>query len=467
MNALAAADLLAVLLRTTVALSATYLLAHGALRLTKSSSPLVHRAACVLALAQGWWFVRLAIDVPWYDPPIRRPQLAAPMLEAADLPPIVAESTASEAPLAQVGAAHATSPWQWQSAVVALWLAGAMVAIAREAVRYARFVRDIPLGDAPAPEDEAEWLALLTRHKVRRPIPLRMTEDLGPLVCRLHGGYRLLAPRRIWRELSPEARLAVLRHELAHYERGDVWKSLAARFLALPQWFNPLAWLAVRHFDEAAEWACDAAACGAAPEDAPAYGKALLALAAVRTQHTVLNTAAQGRGLALRIKRILAPTSIEDSKMKKTLWLAAAAAMLLAGGIELKLVARAAEGQADRPNSPEHEKAVQLLLETAKQTWDVTAAEYDNGTVTLSDVYVWSRRLLEAERLAARSKDDEIAALARHWKRMHVLFIKTKALFDAGVKGGETQKVKATSFYVAEAELWLIDAGGKAPGDAD
>jgi beta-lactamase regulating signal transducer with metallopeptidase domain len=466
MNALAAADLLAALLRTTLALSATYLLARGALRLTKSSSPLVHRAACVLALAQGWWFARLAIDVPWYDPPARRPLPAAPILEAAE-PPIVAESTTSEALVAEVGAEHSTSVWQWQTVVVALWLAGALVAVVREAVHYLRFARNVPLGAAPAPEDEAEWLALQAQCNVRRPIPLRMTEDLGPLLCRFPGGYRLLAPRHAWRELSPEARMAVLRHELAHYERGDVWKSLAARILALPQWFNPLAWLAVRHFDEAAEWACDAAACGAAPEDAPAYGKALLSLAVGRAQHTVLNTAAQGRGLALRIGRILAPNSIEDSKMKKTLWMAVAAIVLFAGGIEWRVVARAAEDQVDRSNSPEHEKAVQLLLETAKQAWDVTAAEYDNGTVTLEMVYLWSRRLLEAERIAAKNKDDEIAALARHWKRMHVLYIKTKALFDAGARGGETQKVKSTSFYVAEAELWLANAGSQAPGDSD
>ena len=467
MNTLAAADLLAALLRTTLALSATYLLARGALRLTKSSSPFIHRAICILALAQGWWFVRLAIDVPWYDPPARRALPAAPMLEAAGPPPIVAASTASESPVAEFDAEHSTSLWQWQTVVVGLWLAGAAATFACEVVRYLRFARDIPLGDAPASEDEAEWLALLAQHNVRRPIPMRMTEDVGPLLCRLPGGYRLLAPRRAWRELSPEARLAVLRHELAHYERSDVWKSLSARILALPQWFNPLAWFAVRHFDEAAEWACDAAAYGAAPEAAPAYGKALLLLAEGRTQHAVLNTAAQGRGLALRIKRILVPTFPEDSKMKKTLWLAVAAIVLLAGGIELKLVARAAEGQDDRPNSPEHEKAAKAMLEAAKRTYEATAAGYDAGTVMMVSVHSWSQYLLQAERGLAKTKDDELTALIGHWQRMKTLHNKVEPLYRTGSKGGELEKYFATNYYLAEAELWLVDAGGKVPEAAN
>ena len=159
--------------------------------------------------------------------------------------------------------------------------------------------------------------------------------------------------------------------------------------------------------------------------------------------------------------------------MNKKLWFGGATVVLLAAGIELKLVARSTEGHAGENSkgnpatSPQHDRAVQTLVETAKQTWDVTAAEYDNGTVTLEMVYLWSRRLLEAERIAARNDDDEIAALARHWKRMHVLYLKTKALFEAGVRGGEEQKLRSTSFYLAEAELWLVDAGGKAPSDAD
>ena len=83
---------------------------------------------------------------------------------------------------------------------------------------------------------------------------------LGPMLCRLPGGYRIVVPRRLWGQLTAAQRGAVMQHELAHYLRGDLWKSFAVRLLALPHWFNPLAWWAVRRFDEGGEWACDESA---------------------------------------------------------------------------------------------------------------------------------------------------------------------------------------------------------------
>jgi len=75
---------------------------------------------------------------------------------------------------------------------------------------------------------------------------------MGPVLCRLPGGWELLLPLDLWRRLTPAGRLAVLRHELAHLKRADAWKSLLVRLLAVPHWFNPAAWWAVHKFDEAA-----------------------------------------------------------------------------------------------------------------------------------------------------------------------------------------------------------------------
>ena len=105
------------------------------------------------------------------------------------------------------------------------------------------------------------------------------TDELGPILCRLPRGYVLVVPERLWRSLDSCERRAILRHELAHYQRGDVWKSLAARLLALPHWFNPASWWAVRRFDEAAEWACDRAAAG--DEAATEYARVLVRLGEV------------------------------------------------------------------------------------------------------------------------------------------------------------------------------------------
>ncbi len=168
---------------------------------------------------------------------------------------------------------------------------------------------------------------------------MRVTDDLGPLLCRRPRGYELLVPAGLWRELSPSQRSAILRHELAHYRRGDVWKSLAAHVLALPQWFNPLVWLAVRRFDEAAEWACDLAATQGQPR-ATDYARALVRLGEAVTQHASYSPAAHGRTLAVRVRRLLSSGTLEDSIMKKIALMAAAAALVVVGIVRVELVAR-------------------------------------------------------------------------------------------------------------------------------
>jgi hypothetical protein len=66
-----------------------------------------------------------------------------------------------------------------------------------------------------------------------------------------------------------------LRHELAHYQRGDLWTTLMARCLALAQWFNPLAWWAASRFEAQCEFICDQASTS---EDPAAFAEILIRL---------------------------------------------------------------------------------------------------------------------------------------------------------------------------------------------
>ncbi len=123
--------------------------------------------------------------------------------------------------------------------------------------RYVRFLQTVPAGEQGDAQWQQEFATVLGKSNRAAAIHLRITDDAGPLVCRRPGSYSLLVPRPLWKSLSAAERRAILRHEIGHYRRGDLWKSIGIRLLALPHWFNPFAWLAVRRFDEAAEWACD------------------------------------------------------------------------------------------------------------------------------------------------------------------------------------------------------------------
>lgn len=155
--------------------------------------------------------------------------------------------------------------------------------------------------------------------------------------------------------------------------------------------------------------------------------------------------------------------------MKKACLIAAGLALLLAGGIQVKLIAREQNekqpAKAPRASAEARLKAAEAVLETAKQTSELTTAEYDEGTVTLTEVYVWSRRWLDAQRALAKNQEEGLNALRDHLKRMQRLLRITKALRDSGARGGEEQKLRAMRYYVAEVELWIIDAGGEPPRD--
>ena len=160
-------------------------------------------------------------------------------------------------------------------------------------VRYLLFLRRLRPGRPCSEEWTAEWERLLAERGVRRPIHFRVTTLIGPALCRLPRAWELLIPMRFWRELSPEGRLAVLEHELAHYRRRDGLKSLLVRLAALPQWFNPVAWAVVRHFDECAEWACDQEAVSRGSVRPSEYANMLLRLSRFPGGHPSFSPAAR------------------------------------------------------------------------------------------------------------------------------------------------------------------------------
>src|SRR5207249_4821368 len=132
--------------------------------------------------------------------------------------------------------------------------------------------------------------------------------------------------------------------------------------------------------------------------------------------HGMSNPAAQGHGLALRIRRLLAPNHREDSVMKKVVVIGVGLALLLAGAMRVQLVAREAsdavvQGDVGSAAAKEHAEQAQAMLVAAEKTYEATKASYEVGTEVFANVYVWSRRWLEAERALAETQDDEIDAL--------------------------------------------------------
>ncbi|HEY2894527.1 MAG TPA: M56 family metallopeptidase, partial [Pirellulales bacterium] len=560
-----AIELLAALGRTTLWLGLLGVITAAVLRVTRANSPTVHRVGCVLTLLVGWAFLRYPVAVPWYETaavtassgairtspalidlePIAIPSAdnSSEMMEGSSevvdlatteiapqsglqqsvVPRIEANDFSNPAHPKQSGAApESIEPDRLSAAInlfpliaAALWAVGLIAPPAIWLVGYVRFVRSVQNCRRPVDAWQSQWSELIATAPAGRQIPLCVSDDVGPMLCRLPRGFALVVPEPLWRELSDEGRRAILRHELAHYQRGDVWKSLAVRLLALPHWFNPVSWWAVRCFDEAAEWACDAAASSDQPSTE--YAKTLVRLGELSTADLRYGSAARGRTLAARVRRVLAAKTQSDSFLKQALVLTGAVAVLMSSLLDVQLVARqpeksdarpqladteqpsagsTAEGQAktDRQVQPgptvspylnllqkaddgkqgsesaaedpgkEVTDASQKMVEQAERAFEASQAAYEAETTTLEAIYDWSLRWMRAVQNAAQTPKEKAVAASAHLERMQQLQKKIHLLYVSGSRGGEAKAEAAANYYVAEAERMVAEA--KARSDA-
>lgn len=99
---------------------------------------------------------------------------------------------------------------------------------------------------------------LLQEASIRRKVSLILDEqDLEPGACGWLN-WRIVLPARSIDELSPLELRGLLAHELAHLIRGDQWWLLCGRLLAVCLGWQPLNRIALREWQRASEYLCDA-----------------------------------------------------------------------------------------------------------------------------------------------------------------------------------------------------------------
>jgi outer membrane protein TolC len=102
-------------------------------------------------------------------------------------------------------------------------------------------------------------------------------------------------------------------------------------------------------------------------------------------------------------------------------------------------------------------KKAKAMLEVARTTFELKMRAIQKGEARdMDQMYPWSRRWLDAERAASRSKADRITALESHLARMKQIYDVAQQLQKAGELG--RADVVAFQFYIAEAELWISQA---------
>ena len=311
---------------------------------------------CAVWLAVGLRFAAPGGLIPVALPRPQNPALAgaaAAVTEAAKTLAAAPAQTGRALTLVRLEAAEAApaaalpGPAFWGAL---LWMVGTAVLLARAVYSHARLRRQVALACKTAD-------GCYTCEAVRTPF------TLGMLRPRIYLPPGLQGPDRA----------AVLRHERTHIRRGDTLTKPLFYALACLHWWNPLAWLAFRQFERAAEQACDeAAVCGATPAERTAYCESLLRFA-VRGGTPGALAFGQGgvRGRILHALRYRAPG-------RAALALCAAAAVL-AGAVLLAqpTLAEAPQAPAATP-SPAPTAAPAATPAPAAQA--AQAAAFDPGT---------------------------------------------------------------------------------------
>lgn len=313
--------LVAVLLRSSLFLTAAYAVVWVLLRLLKLKSTRIHTIAWFTVLIQGAVLIPIPVSISVAARPSESTTIGVLTPTALTL-----SNIANNRIIATV--------------VVTCWLAGIVASIAWMWVSYRRFLTGLP-GSLPIPEDWAsEWEKLQSQSSTRKRAQLHVTHEIGPALCWTPSGYRLLIPCDKWSQLSPEQCQLVMTHELAHLQRGDIWKALCYRLIASLQWFNPLAWLAVHQLAECAEWSCDEHVRTSNNGDSISYVRALLEFSVPAHGVPSLVPTAAGHSLVRRAERLLTPAFMEDARMKKLALVLALALLAILNVVAFKLVGR-------------------------------------------------------------------------------------------------------------------------------
>ncbi len=298
-------------------LTVTGVVALVALRAIRCSSPLVHRVTWCIVLAQGVLFVQLPLQIPWDVPTVFTPtsRVAISADEIAVVTPAM-QLLETNTPNNRVNSSQTFAiENNWANLLCLVWVGGIVIILGRWMVGYAIFVRNIESQPCDREEWCNEWNELLVTSREANPPTLHVSASVGPILCRLPSGYRVIVPFGLWQDLPSEQRTSILRHELAHFERRDIVKTLAANLLALLHWFNPMAWFASRRFEDSVEWTCDDQVRASEPSSTTNYAKALLAIGEYNRQKSAWSTAVFGGGFADRIRRVL---SEERQAMSRT-----------------------------------------------------------------------------------------------------------------------------------------------------
>ncbi len=235
------------------------------------------------------------------------PSEFVPNLEPSSLPPFepAAADIVAETP-------QPTTQVQWISVIaftlISLWLVGAIICLAAQLRRLARYSRLVRSGEVAPSHLKAEVDSVAALLHMQAPISVIVKGIVSPFLWCV-GVARLVWPESISSQADVARSRGIIAHELAHLRRCDHWITWLEFGASIFWWWNPLFWFVRRQLRETAEMSCDALAIAANPESRREYAELLLRLSSQSTNGVPVPVLAVGAGnvgsFERRLKMIL------------------------------------------------------------------------------------------------------------------------------------------------------------------
>ena len=329
-------DFLTTLLECSVSMSAVALV-------LMALTPLLSKRYAAKWIYSAWLIIVIGLIVPFrfhFPAEFLRTDTVVPAVRQA-LSPDVGNAAAAAV---QTVAANGGSPTvPWVPILFTLWLTGAAAFLVVHGFQHARFLKMVGRWGEPA--GDPKTLAALEHAKVEMGIAKRVRLLICPCISSpMMIGFRAPAILLPQSPIPEDALPYILRHELVHFKRKDLWfKSLVILATSI-HWFNPVLYLAARAIALQCEISCDAqVVSGTDAAGRQRYGEAILEAIRRRPRMQTAFSTNFYSGRAGMKKRIF---SILDTRKKK-------AGIVLLCLILLGTAGTGAAFAADRQKSPD------------------------------------------------------------------------------------------------------------------
>jgi beta-lactamase regulating signal transducer with metallopeptidase domain len=165
-------------------------------------------------------------------------------------------------------AASENIPW-WQI-IFMLWLTGAALFIAYRVIQHCRFVKLAARWSDVIPDKGTNTLfrELKLEMGIQKHVGLYRCSCVSTPMLTGLAAPRILLPDS---DFAADELRFILKHELAHYTRKDLWCKCLVLLATAIHWFNPVAYLVAKAIGAECETSCDAAVMKSADMDTRQY----------------------------------------------------------------------------------------------------------------------------------------------------------------------------------------------------